>query len=113
MDYKIVGVIKDFKTQGFETAVQPTIYTIKDPCGSFKTQIMVKMEDKKMAEALATLKAQWSQVNPKDGEDFRYEFLDELYGKLFKKQEQLQKEQSTGACMSRKVASLRPRRHGC
>ncbi|RZK34773.1 MAG: FtsX-like permease family protein, partial [Pedobacter sp.] len=26
--YKIVGVIKDFKSQGFETAVQPTIYTI-------------------------------------------------------------------------------------
>lgn len=90
IDYKIVGVIKDFKTQGFETAVQPTIYTIKDPCGSFKTQIMLKIEENKMAEALATLKAQWPHINPKDGEDFRYEFLDDLYGQLFKKQEQLQ-----------------------
>ncbi|MBY0543543.1 MAG: ABC transporter permease, partial [Sphingobacteriaceae bacterium] len=90
IDYKIVGVIKDFKSQGFESAVQPTIYTIKDPFGSYKTQIMLKIEDNKMAEALSTLKAQWSQINPKDGEDFRYEFLDELYGKLFKKQEQLQ-----------------------
>ncbi|MFC4211186.1 ABC transporter permease [Pedobacter lithocola] len=51
---------------------------------------MVKIEENKMAEVLATLKNQWSQINPKDGEDFRYEFLDELYGKLFKKQEQLQ-----------------------
>ncbi len=90
IDYKIVGVVKDFKNQGFETAVQPTIYTIKDPCGSFKTQIMLKIADNKMAEALATLKAQWPHINPKDGEDFRYEFLDELYGQLFKKQEQLQ-----------------------
>lgn len=90
IDYKIVGVIKDFKSQGFESAVQPTIYTIKDPFGSYKTQIMLKIEDNKMAEALSTLKAQWSEINPKDGEDFRYEFLDELYGKLFKKQEQLQ-----------------------
>lgn len=90
IDYKIVGVIKDFKSQGFESAVQPTIYTIKDPFGSYKTQILLKIEDNKMAEALSTLKAQWSQINPKDGEDFRYEFLDELYGKLFRKQEQLQ-----------------------
>jgi len=88
--YKIVGVIQDFKSQGFETAVQPTIYTINDPYGDYKTQIMVKIEENRMAEALAALKSQWSQINPKDAEDFRYEFLDELYGKLFKKQEQLQ-----------------------
>ena len=90
IDYKIVGVIKDFKSQGFESIVQPTIYTINDPHGDYKTQIMVKIEESRMAEVLATLKSQWSQINPKDGEDFRYEFLDELYGKLFKKQEQLQ-----------------------
>lgn len=90
IDYKIVGVAKDFKAQGFESAVQPTIYAIKNPCGNFKTQIMVKIEENKMAEALAALKAQWPQINPQDGEDFRYEFLDELYGKLFNKQEQLQ-----------------------
>ena len=90
IEYKIVGVIKDFKSQGFETAVQPTIYTINDPYVDYKTQIMVKIEENRIAEALAALKSQWSQINPKDGEDFRYEFLDELYGKLFKKQEQLQ-----------------------
>jgi putative ABC transport system permease protein len=43
-----------------------------------------------MADALVALKAQWPQINPQDGEDFRYEFLDEMYGRLFKKQEQLQ-----------------------
>jgi putative ABC transport system permease protein len=43
-----------------------------------------------MAAVLATLKSQWSDINKLDGEDFRYEFLDELYGRLFKKQEQLQ-----------------------
>lgn len=106
IDYKIVGVIKDFKTQGFETAVQPTIYTIKDPCGSFKTQIMLKIADNKMAEALATLKAQWPHINPKDGEDFRYEFLDDLYGQLFKKQEQLQSVFFTAALLTIFIAIL-------
>ena len=89
-DYKIVGVIKDFKAQGFESATQPTIYAIKDPCGNPKMEIMLKIEESKMADALAALKSQWPEINKLDGEDFRYEFLDELYGKLFKKQEQLQ-----------------------
>ncbi|MFI5452616.1 FtsX-like permease family protein [Pedobacter sp. UC225_61] len=89
-DYKIVGVIKDFKTQGFQEAVKPTIYAMKNPCGNSKTQILLKIEAQHMATALATLKSQWPTINKKDGENFRYEFLDELYGKLFKKQEQLQ-----------------------
>jgi len=89
-DYKIVGVIKDFKAQGFDHAVEPTIYSLKNPCGNGKTQLMLKIEQHKMAGVLTTLKAQWPDINKKDGENFRYEFLDELYGKLFRKQEQLQ-----------------------
>jgi putative ABC transport system permease protein len=90
MDYTIVGVIKDFKAQGFERAVEPTIYAINDPCGNPITEIMIKIEEQSMAAVLATLKSRWSDINRRDGDNFRYEFLDELYGKLFKKQEQLQ-----------------------
>jgi putative ABC transport system permease protein len=90
MDYKIVGIAKDFKAQGFESAVEPTIYAIKNPCNNKKIKIMVNIDQKSMTSALAALKSQWSAINTLDGEDFRYEFLDELYGKLFKKQEQLQ-----------------------
>jgi putative ABC transport system permease protein len=106
VEYKIVGVVKDFKSQGFESAVQPTIYTINDPFGDYKTQILVKIEESRMAEVLATLKSQWSTINPKDGEDFRYEFLDELYGKLFKKQEQLQSVFFTAASLTIFIAIL-------
>lgn len=90
IDYQIVGVVKDFKAEGFEKLVEPTIYTIKNPCGNYKTSIMVKVEDQHMAEVLAALKSDWPVINKLDGEDFRYQFLDELYGKLFEKQEQLQ-----------------------
>lgn len=89
-DYRIVGVVKDFKSQGFENAVQPTIYAMKNPCGNLKTQLMLKIDQRKMAAVLASLQEKWPEINPKDGEDFRYEFLDHLYGRLFKKQEQLQ-----------------------
>lgn len=89
-DYNIVGVIKDFKDQGFEKAVEPTIYAIKNKAGNPKLEIMVKIEECRMAEVLATLKAKWPEINRMDGDYFRYQFLDEMYGKLFKKQEQLQ-----------------------
>ncbi|MES2829962.1 MAG: FtsX-like permease family protein [Bacteroidota bacterium] len=90
IDYKIVGVVKDFMAQGFETPVQPTIYAINNPCGNSKLQIMLKIDQSQMVSALASLNDQWKDINKLDGENFRYYFLDELYGKLFYKQEQLQ-----------------------
>ncbi|TCC92010.1 ABC transporter permease [Pedobacter frigiditerrae] len=105
-DYKIVGVIKDFKTQGFETAIQPTIYTMKNPCGNSKLEIMLKVDESRMSEVLATLKSQWSDINKKDGDNFRYQFLDELYGKLFQKQEQLQSVFFAAAILTILIAML-------
>jgi putative ABC transport system permease protein len=89
-EYKIVGVIKDFKAQGFETAVAPTIYSLYNPNGNPKLEIILKVEENRMSEVIAALKSQWANINKLDGENFRYSFLDEAYGKLFKKQEQLQ-----------------------
>lgn len=90
IDYTIVGVVNDFKAEGFEKPVEPTIYAINNPCGNPKTEIMVKIDEERMAAVLATMKSQWSDINKRDGDNFRYHFLDELYGKLFAKQEQLQ-----------------------
>ena len=88
--YNIVGVVKDFKAQGFEKAIEPAIYMVNDPCGNAKTEIMLKIDESQMGAAFATLKSQWSDINKLDGDNFRYQFLDEMYGKLFQKQEQLQ-----------------------
>lgn len=90
MDYRIVGVIKDAKMQGFETAVEPTVYTVNSPCANGKMKLMVNIDPDRMAGVLAALKSDWKNLNKMDGDDFRYEFMDELYGRLFKKQEQLQ-----------------------
>ncbi|WP_129714939.1 FtsX-like permease family protein [Pedobacter sp. SYP-B3415] len=89
--YRIVGVTKDLKAQGFEHAVQPTIYTINNPCSNPKTRILLKIDAAQMSAAISTLKMRWADINKLDGEHFRYHFLDELYGRLFEKQEQLQK----------------------
>ncbi|TDQ08362.1 ABC transporter permease [Pedobacter metabolipauper] len=106
MDYKIVGVVKDFKAQGFETPVQPTLYSIKNPCGNAKTQLMLKIDQDQMSEAIATLKAQWPDINKMDGDNFRYYFLNDLYGKLFQKQEQLQSVFFAAALLTIFIATL-------
>ena len=90
LDYRIVGVVKDFKAQGFERAVEPTMYMMNNPCGNGKLKIMVNIDENRIASVLATLKSNWKDFNKMDSDDFRYEFLDQLYGRLFKKQEQLQ-----------------------
>lgn len=87
--YKIIGVIKDVKAYGFEVNIQPTIYLMKDHCGLSKTQIMISAEGGAIPGMLKTLGRQWSNINKPDGDNFNYHFLDELYGQLFVKQEQL------------------------
>jgi len=88
--YKVIGVTKDIKAEGFETNTQPTVYLMNDHCGLTKTQIMISAEKNAIPAMLKTLGNQWSAINKLDGDNFNYHFLDELYGQLFIKQEQLQ-----------------------
>lgn len=90
-NYKIAGVVKDVKADGFEQNVKPTIYLLNDHCMPYsKTQIMFSAEGKALPRILKTLNQQWRSIDKLDGDTFSYHFLDELYGKLFIKQEQLQ-----------------------
>ncbi|QKJ31569.1 ABC transporter permease [Mucilaginibacter mali] len=95
--YKIIGVVNDVKANGFEEKVKPTIYLTKNVCGINATQIMISAEAKAIPTLLTTLNHQWKDINKLDGDNFNYHFLDETYGLLFKKQEQLQ---SVLACFS-------------
>lgn len=88
--YKIIGVTKDVKAYGYEGNIQPTIYLMNGHCGLSKTQIMISAENKAIPGMLSALNSQWSDINKLDGDNFNYHFLDELYGQLFVKQEQLQ-----------------------
>jgi putative ABC transport system permease protein len=87
--YNIIGVIKDVKGNGFEQNVQPTVYLMNAGSGLTKTQIMISADANALPAMLATLNHQWSNINKLDGDNFNYHFLDELYGQLFTKQEQL------------------------
>lgn len=88
--YNVIGVIKDVKAYGFEENTQPTIYLMYDHCGLSKTQIMIRAEGNAIPAMLTALSNKWRNINKLDGDNFNYHFLDELYGQLFIKQEQLQ-----------------------
>ncbi len=105
-NYKIVGVVKDVKAYGFEQNIQPTIYLMKDYSGFSKIRIMISAEGNAIPAMLKTLSRQWSDINKLDGENFNYHFLDELYGQLFVKQEQLQTVLTCFSILAIFIASL-------
>jgi len=89
-NYRIMGVIKDVKDYGFEENIKPTIYLLNSNFWMPKTQIMISAQNNAIPAMLTTLSHQWHDINKLDGDNFNYHFLDELYGQLFVKQEQLQ-----------------------
>ncbi|GGH26517.1 ABC transporter permease [Dyadobacter endophyticus] len=105
-DYRIIGVTKDVKSSGFESYVQPTVYLMNDPLGVPKTQIIISVEGNAIPAVLATLGRQWSSINKLDRDNFNYHFLDELYGKLYAKQEQLQSILTYFSILALVIASL-------
>lgn len=96
-NYQIIGVTKDVKANGFEESIQPAIYLMHNACNISNTQIMISAEAKAIPALLTTLNKNWHDINKMDGDNFNYHFLDETYGQLFIKQEQLQ---SALACFS-------------
>ncbi|QRR01343.1 ABC transporter permease [Dyadobacter sandarakinus] len=104
--YTITGVVNDVKTAGFEAQVQPAIYLLHDPFGLPKTQIMIRAESSAMRPVLAALSRDWSSINKLDPDNFNYHFLDELYGKLFLRQEQLQSVLTCFSALAVFIASL-------
>jgi putative ABC transport system permease protein len=105
-NYTIIGVVKDVKAAGFEEQIQPAIYLMHDPFGLPKTQIMIRAESNAIRPVLASLGRGWSSINKLDPDNFNYHFLDELYGKLFVKQEQLQSVLTYFSALAIFIASL-------
>jgi len=94
ISYRVIGLVKDGKMQGFEELVKPTAYTLQTNCSlpqhPAKYEMMAKLESGKIRSALNELEKKWSTINKTDGKYFIYEFLDQKYAALYAKQEQLQ-----------------------
>lgn len=88
---QIVGVVKDFNVHGFETAMQPVVYTIGNKACRFQSggAILVKLTSNHMQQSVAAIEQAWKNIEP----DFpiRYSFLDDNFQQLFLSYTRLQK----------------------
>ncbi|HZE82971.1 MAG TPA: FtsX-like permease family protein, partial [Puia sp.] len=83
LPYAIVGVVKDFNAQGFETRIEPAIYSISNSHCGYQSggALLVKIRTGQVQKTLAGITAFWKTAEP----DFpiRYSFLDQDFKNLF------------------------------
>ncbi len=79
---KIIGVVKDFNVQGFESAVQPVVYTIGNKACMYQSggAILVKLQTKNIKKTVATIEQAWKKLEPDS--PLRYSFLDDNFQQL-------------------------------
>ncbi|MGI4022770.1 MAG: ABC transporter permease [Janthinobacterium lividum] len=87
---KIVGVVKDFNVQGFESAVQPVVYTIGNKACMYQSGggILVKLNSNHIQQTVAAIELAWKKVDPDS--PIRYSFLDNNFQQLFLSYSRLQ-----------------------
>jgi len=77
----IIGVVKDFHIEGFNSEIRPMILTISNELwfASFK------IGNKDMTSTIDFIENEWTKLEP--SHPFRYTFLDQKFGKLLRQQE--------------------------
>jgi putative ABC transport system permease protein len=77
----IVGIVKDFHIEGFNQPIKPMVLRLDNDLwwASFK------ITHENMPETIAAIEKKWNEIEPTH--PFRYTFLDESFGALFKQQE--------------------------
>ncbi|HMH20242.1 MAG TPA: ABC transporter permease [Puia sp.] len=91
LPYTIVGVVKDFNAQGFESRIEPAVYSISNAHCGYQSggAILVRIRTGQVQKTLAGISAFWKTAEP----DFpiRYSFLDQDFQKLFIEYDRLEK----------------------
>ena len=77
----IIGVVKDFHIEGFNHPIRPMILSVSHHV--WFTAFKISPEN--MNETIAFIEAEWNKLEP--SHPFRYTFLDEKFGSMFKQQE--------------------------
>ncbi|HEX3383946.1 MAG TPA: ABC transporter permease, partial [Mucilaginibacter sp.] len=80
---RIVGVVKDFNVQGFESEIQPEVYTIGNQACLFQSggAILVKLNSSHAQQAITGITKAWKKIEP--AFPIRYSFVDQNFEQLF------------------------------
>lgn len=81
--YEIVGVVKDFQVQGFDSYIRPTLYSISNAHCTYQSggALLVKVNTANLDKTLGAINKLWETVEP--GFPLRYSFLDDNFQQLF------------------------------
>lgn len=92
VNFKIIAVVKDSKTNGFENAVNPTVYSYKDECGPgrYKMSLMVKAAPGRVDQAIEVVEKEWKKNEYSEDLPLDYKFMDLQYANLHAKQKEMQ-----------------------
>lgn len=80
---RIVGIVKDFNVQGFESEIQPVVYTIGNKACMFQSggAILVKLDSRHAQQSIAGITQAWKKIEP--AFPLRYSFVDQNFKQLF------------------------------
>ena len=80
---RIVGVVKDFNVRGFESEIQPVVYTIGNhACMSqWGGAILVKLNSRHIQQSIAGITQAWKRIEP--DYPLSYSFIDQNFEQLF------------------------------
>ncbi|MGY3053077.1 putative ABC transport system permease protein [Pedobacter sp. UYEF25] len=87
---KVVGVVSDFNVQGFDSGIQPAVYTIGNKACMFQSGggILVKINSTHMQNTVTAIEQAWRKLD--SDSPIRYSFLDDNFQKLFLSYSRLQ-----------------------
>jgi putative ABC transport system permease protein len=87
---QVIGVVKDIHILGFETMVQPVIYTIGNNACMFQSggALLVKLGGEDLQSQVAGIEETWKTIEPDS--PIRYSFLDDNFQRLFVSYNRLQ-----------------------
>ncbi len=83
---KVIGVVKDFHTEGFNKQIKPMILSVNP---RYTYNVAIRVSSNNIAESLAYIEETWTGFEPEY--PFHYDFLDQKFASLYSAEERLGK----------------------
>ncbi|MEZ4888746.1 MAG: FtsX-like permease family protein [Chitinophagales bacterium] len=83
---RIIGVVKDFHTEGFTKQIKPMILNINS---RYNYNVAIRISSNNIAESLSHIEEVWTGFEPEY--PFHYDFLDQKFASLYSAEERLGK----------------------
>lgn len=77
---RIIGVVRDIQSEGFEQHIKPTIYLAGNFATVWRSRILLQLETKDIADAVKDISKVWKEIEPEQAPI--YSFEDEKFARL-------------------------------